>query len=83
MTETVRETIDVSDVRKLFLQHAGRWLLLEIAKRNGNGKPVKLRLIASDPDKERLRELILEDDSWDWSRRYLIVFADPEKPCTI
>jgi hypothetical protein len=56
---------------------------LQILAINGNGTPVKLRLIARDTDKSRLHDLIMDDEQWDWQKKYLLVKADPTKPCTI
>lgn len=83
LAKDIPETFEVSDIQKLYVRHSGEWLLLEVTERNEFDQPIRLRLIAASPDKETLRELVLEDDLWDWSRRYLMVFADPDKPCTI
>ena len=79
----LNQHMELRDLPALYQEHAGKWLLLEVVERNGNGNPSKLKLISLDKEKEKLRDYVLEDETWDWSRRYVIVFADPEKPCTI
>ncbi|MBI2821601.1 MAG: hypothetical protein HYX74_05200 [Acidobacteria bacterium] len=60
---------------------AGEWLLLEIVQGEFTAPGARFRLHAHHPDKERLHEFLLENDDWDWQRRYLFVHADPDKPC--
>ncbi|MCI0443724.1 hypothetical protein L0152_10955 [bacterium] len=83
MSKWIQKVIDRSQLAQLYSDHAGKWLLLEIMERNGNDHPKKFKLISLDSDKEKLHEYLLEDESWDWSKKYLMIFADPEKPCTI
>ena len=83
MSESLQKVIELQDLARLYSEHAGKWLLLEVVERNGNHNPKKLRLISCDEDKEKLQEYILEDETWDWSKSYLMIFADPEKPCIL
>ncbi|RMD95595.1 MAG: hypothetical protein D6813_00070 [Calditrichaeota bacterium] len=71
------------DIPQLYLEQAGEWLLLEVLETNAKNEPIKFRLLAHNPDKYILHDFILEDDHWDWSKKYLLVFADPNKPCTL
>jgi hypothetical protein len=74
--------IDAKDVARLYSDKLGQWLLLEVIEMGKNGKAEKFRLIAHDSNKERLKDLMEEDD-WDWSKKYIFVFADPDKLCEI
>ncbi len=71
------------DLGRLYHDLAGEWLLLEILEGAEKKLPTKFRLHAHHHDKDKLREFILEHDSWDWSKKYLFVQADPQKPCEI
>ena len=82
------------DLGQLYQDLAGEWLLLEIlpdvhlndlSMKAGAEKkaPTKFRLHAHSRDKDKLHEFMLEHDGWDWSKRFLFVHADPEKPCEI
>jgi len=75
--------IGLKDISRLYQETAGEWLLLHVLETNDNGTPIKLRLIARDADKSRLHDLIMDDEHWDWQKKYLLVKADPNKPCTI
>jgi hypothetical protein len=83
MPEWLGRVIDVSELPQVYSEHAGKWLLLEVVERNGNQNPRKLRLVSSESDKEKLHEYLLEDDTWNWSKKYVMILADPEKPCEI
>jgi phosphorylcholine metabolism protein LicD len=82
------------DLNQLYQDLAGEWLLLEILPdfpSNDTTKkvevekklPKKFRLHAHSHDKEKLHEFMMEHEDWDWSRKFLFVQADPEKPCEI
>ncbi len=83
MSTWLDKIIDIKDIGRLYGEHAGHWLLLQVLERNGNENPKRLKLISYDPDKENLRDYVLDDETWDWTKKYILVFADPEKPCTI
>jgi hypothetical protein len=74
--------IDAKDVAQLYSDKLGQWLLLEVIRMGKNGKAEKFKLVAYDYNKERLKDLMEEDD-WDWSKKYIFVFADPDKLCEI
>lgn len=64
------------------MDKAGFWALLEILEEDARGEPAKFKILAYHKNRELLYEYILEDENWNWKRRYLIVYADPSK-CTI
>lgn len=75
-----QEVINVKDVARLYNDKTGNWLLLEVIKMGKNGKAEEFKLIAYDQKKENLYEL-MEDDNWDWDKKYIFVFADPDTLC--
>ena len=74
--------INASDVAKLYNDKIGCWLLLEVIKMGKNGKAEQFKLIAFNKKKEILNNL-LEDDNWDWDKKYLFVYADSNNLCEI
>ncbi|RMH88400.1 MAG: hypothetical protein D6681_14770 [Calditrichaeota bacterium] len=84
MSEWEDKILTLPDIARIYQEKAGEWLLLEVLEVNANQTPVKLRLIRHSPRKEDLHEHMMElEEEWDWERQYLIVLADPFKPCTI
>ena len=75
-----QEVINVKDVARLYNDKMGNWLLLEIIKMGENGKAKEFKLIAYNKKKENLYEL-MEKDDWDWDKKYIFVFADPDTLC--
>ncbi|MDZ7361602.1 MAG: hypothetical protein ONB46_12895 [candidate division KSB1 bacterium] len=71
------------DLAQLYQDLVGEWLLLEILEDAEKRVPTKFRLHAHHSDKNKLHEFMMEHDGWDWSKKYLMVQADPEKPCEI
>lgn len=82
-TNWEEEEIDLRQISRLYEETAGNWLLLDILETNANGTPTRMRLIAKKTDKSELHDLIMDDDDREWENNYLLVFADPNKPCTI
>lgn len=74
------EVINVKDVARLYNDKMGNWLLLEVLKVGKNGKAEEFKLIAYNKDKKNLYEL-MEEDNWDWGKKYIFVFADPDTLC--
>lgn len=77
------EEIELPEIPHLYRRYAGQWLLLEVVATNAGGKPLRFRLLGRAPEKSALHEMIMDDEYWDWQKKYLIVFADPDKPCDI
>ncbi len=75
--------LNLRDVAKLYQDKSGEWLLLEVLETDTRKNPVRLKLLAHSRDKSQLHEFIAEDEDWNWQKQYLIVLADPAKPCTI
>jgi len=74
--------INARDVAQLYDEKSGQWLLLEVVKMGALGKAEEFKLIAYDNNKEKLHEL-MEDDDWDWDKKYIFVFADPNSICEL
>ena len=79
----VGKEIPVVQIGQVYFDSAGEWLLLEILETDDAGEPTRLKLLAKSPDKAELHDLIMDDEDWNWHKRYLLVHADPHKPCTI
>jgi hypothetical protein len=77
-----RGIINAKDVAHLYNDKLGYWLLLEIIKMGNGGKAEEFKLIAYNKKKEHLNDLMEEDD-WDWDKKYLFVFADPNTLCEL
>lgn len=74
--------INATDVAKLYNEKANQWLLLEVIKMGKNRKAEEFRLVANNKSKEKLKAL-MEDDDWNWEKKYIFVFADPNSLCEI
>jgi hypothetical protein len=74
--------ISAKEVARLYNDLTGQWLLLEVIKMDIKGKAEKFKLIANDRNKEQLYKL-MDTDEWDWDKKYLFVFADPNNLCEI
>ena len=74
--------INAKEVARLYNDLTGQWLLLEVIKVDKKGKAEKFILLANDKDKEQLYKL-MDSDEWDWDKKYLFVFADPNNLCEI
>ena len=83
MSEWLRKILNLKDIAQLYIEKSDNWLLLEVLETNSSNEPTKFGLLAFSPDKNKLHDYVSEDESWDWSKKYLMVFADPTKPCTI
>ena len=80
--ERWQEVIKAKDVANLYNDKLGYWLVLEVIKIDRSGKAEEFRLIAYDRKKEHLQDLMDEDD-WDWDKKYIFVFADPNTLCEL
>jgi hypothetical protein len=74
--------INAKDVARLYNDKIGNWLLLEVIKIGENSRAEKFRLAGYNKNKEMLYNL-MEDDNWDWKKKYIFVFADPDNLCEI
>ncbi|MCF6360147.1 MAG: hypothetical protein L3J29_05215 [Cyclobacteriaceae bacterium] len=74
--------INAKDVAKLYNEKINQWLLLEVIKTGKNRRAEEFKLIAFDKSKEKVKAL-MEDDNWDWNKKYIFVFADPDSLCEI
>ena len=74
--------INAKDVAKLYNEKANQWLLLEVVKMGKNSRAEEFKLIAYNKSKEKLKAL-MDDDNWDWDKKYILVFANPNNLCKI
>lgn len=83
MIKEDNQVIDREGVTKIYLEKAKEWLLFKIIESDQENNPTKFRLIYHNPNKEDLLDSLEDDKEWNWQKRYLILFADPTKPCAI
>jgi hypothetical protein len=76
-------TYGLSQIPDLYQELAGHWLLLEVLASDEKNQPSRVRLIAESSDKAELHDYVMDHGSWSVEHRYLMVKADPTKPCTI
>lgn len=74
--------INAKQVAQLYNDLSQNWLLLEVLKMGANKKAEEFKLIAYNKSKDKLKEL-MEDDDWDWDKKYIFVYADPNGICEI
>ncbi len=81
--ESTRKTFTPKEIVDLYSAFPGQWFLLRVLERDKeSGKGTKFQLIRKDPDKEKLYEL-LEEEDWDWEGEYMFVYADPDAACKV
>jgi hypothetical protein len=78
-----QDKIDLYEIPDLYAEKDGNWLLLEVLESDLQNEPTSVRLLAESPDKDSIYDHVMEDTDWRWDRRYVIVFADPRRPCRI
>jgi len=74
--------INASEVAQLYDEKLNNWLLLEVIRMGNMGKAEEFKLIAFNKNKETLHKL-MDSDDWDWDKKYIFVFADPDSLCEI
>ena len=73
-----------SDIVDMYIELEGNWLLVEVMERDDNGTATEIRLAHYDKEKENVHEYLMEEEeNWDWTKSYLVVFADPTKQCEL
>ena len=73
-----------SELARLYQQLPGYWLLLEVLEESDNGRPEKLKLLKYSKDKQELHEFLMdEDENWSWDKKYIFVYANPDKECDL
>ena len=77
------KVINAKEVAKLYNDKPHEWLLLEVLKTSENNRAELFKLLANSKNKEDLREYVMEDKNWNSTRKYILVYADPEKVCKV
>jgi len=75
--------ITAAEVAELYNSYPEHWLLLEVLETAPSGRASKFKLLAHDKSKDALYDYLMEDENWDWSKKYIMVFADPNYQCEI
>ncbi len=75
--------ITAAEVAELYNSYPGHWLLLEVLETGPSGRASKFKLLAHAEHKDALYDFLMEDEDWDWSKKYIMVYADPNYQCEI
>jgi len=68
----------MSEVYKDFPE---QWLLMDVLSYDDEGRPLSFKLLFWSKLKDELHEFIMENETED--KKYLLLYADPEKPCEL
>ncbi len=83
MEKAMDQVLDTTEIASLYNRLSEEWLLLEVLKKNSEtGKLEKFKLVAHSKNKDDLYDL-MENDEWNWNKKYLFVYADPTSLCDI
>lgn len=82
MRELIGRTVTAEEVQNLHLEKANEWFLLEVIEADEQGRARTLRVVKHSPDKDVLREYILEDDKGE-GKKYIFYFSDLNHPCEL
>ncbi len=83
MSSWSNRIIDASEVATLYQENPGFWLLLDVLQTGQNGRASKFRLLAKARNKDDLYDYLMEDEDWNWDKKYIFVFSDPDKLCDL
>ncbi len=84
MNSRLNKEYSARQMAQLYREMPGVWLLLEVLEQNELGTPQRLKLLAYSPDKEDLYDYLMDqDDNWNWNKKYIFVYSDPEKECPL
>ncbi len=72
-----KKIFTADEIIQLHHDMPGYWLLLEIIEQDRDEKATLLKLLDYSKDKENLYEWLMEDEEWDWNKKYIFVFTDP------
>ncbi len=72
-----------SDVAGLYKDKPREWLLLEVIKTGSNGKAELFKLLAHAKIKDDLYDYVMDDEEWERDKKYIFVFADPDRICEL
>ena len=77
--------IDAVEVSQLYQENPGTWLLLDVLTTDKNGRAATFKLLAKSTNKEDLYDFLMdnEEEDWSWDKKYIFVFADPDKQCDL
>jgi len=73
-----------SDIVDMYNDLEHLWLLIEVISRDENGTATEIRLAYFAKEKDDVYEFLMEEEeNWDWTRSYMVVYADPKKECEL
>ncbi len=77
------KVITDKEVAELYNTYPEQWLLLEVLETGPSGRASKFKLLTHSEHKDALYDFLMEDENWDWSKKYIMVYADPNYQCEI
>jgi|GEM_PF-83268 len=84
ITDWKKKRIFRSDIVNMYTDLDGHWLLIEVIERDEKGTATEIRLAHFAKEKDDVHEFLMdEEESWDWTKNYLVVYADPKKQCEL
>ncbi|MDH5598192.1 MAG: hypothetical protein OEY34_03655 [Cyclobacteriaceae bacterium] len=75
--------IHANEVTDLFAAYEGEWLLLEVLSKGNAGKAETFNLIHHNPDKNVLHDFMMDECCDDSDNHFMLIYADPHKPCDL
>jgi hypothetical protein len=83
-TDWKKRKIFRSDIVDMYTDLEHNWLLIEVIGRDKNGMATEIRLVHFAEVKDDVYEFLMEEEeSWDWTKNYIVVYADPKKECEL
>ena len=81
MDSIVDRIVSSKEVQDLVPEFPNQWFLLEVLETEKSGKATLLKIIAHDPEKDVLREHLLDLEPSD--RKHIFFFTDTENACEL
>lgn len=82
MPELNGRLVSVLEVNELYREKENEWFLLDVVKTNRNGKAEQLKILKHSPEKDELRDYLLELSN-EVKNRYIFFFSEPDRKCEI
>ncbi len=84
VSDWTKRRIFRADIVDMYTDLEHQWLLIEIIERDKNGTATEIRLAHYAKEKDDVHEFLMEEEeNWDWTKNYLVVYADPKKQCEL
>ncbi len=77
------EVLSNAEVSDLFKKLPGHWVLLLPVEFDENKRPISLKILKYDKDKEVLRDFLMDQEDWDDSESLIYFFTGYDGSCKI